>query len=104
MARENPTWGATRIHGELLMLGFEVGEATVSRTMPRRPKPPSQSWRSFLRNHTLDLVSIDFFVVPTATFRILYVFLVLEHEVRALRGAQADAVSGSRMLNRWQRR
>jgi transposase InsO family protein len=82
MARENPTWGATRIHGELLMLGFEVGEATVSRTMPRRPKPPSQSWRSFLRNHTLDLVSIDFFVVPTATFRILYVFLVLEHERR----------------------
>ena len=82
MARENPTWGAPRIHGELLMLGFEVAEATVSRYMPGRRKPPSQSWRAFLRNHTKDLVSIDFFVVPTATFRILYVFLVLEHERR----------------------
>jgi transposase InsO family protein len=84
MARENPTWGAPRIHGELLMLGFEVSEATVSRYMPRRAKPPSQTWRSFLRNHVHDLVSIDFFVVPTATFRILYVFLVLEHERRRI--------------------
>jgi len=82
MARENPTWGAPRIHGELLKLGFEVGEATVSRTMPRRRTPPSQSWRTFLRNHSQDLVSIDFCVVPTATFRILYVFLVLEHQRR----------------------
>jgi hypothetical protein len=54
------------------MLGFEVGEATVSRYMPRRRKPPSHSWRAFLKNHTQDLVSIDFFVVPTATFRVLY--------------------------------
>jgi hypothetical protein len=84
IATENPTWGAPRVHGELLMLGFEVGEATVSRYMPRRRKPPSQTWRSFLRNHTQDLVSIDFFVVPTATFRILYVFLVLEHERRRI--------------------
>jgi transposase InsO family protein len=82
MVRENPTWGAPRIHGELLKLGFEVGQTSVSRTMPRRRKPPSQSWRTFLRNHSQDLVSIDFFVVPTATFRILYVFLVLEHERR----------------------
>ena len=80
MARENRTWGAPRIHGELLKLGFEVGEATVSRYMPLRRKPPSQNWRTFLRNHTQDLVSIDFFVVPTATFRVLYVFLVLDHE------------------------
>ena len=84
MARENPTWGAPRIHGELLKLGFDVGEATVSRHMPRRRKPPSQSWRTFMRNHTEDLVSIDFFVVPTATFRVLYVFLVLEHERRRI--------------------
>ena len=84
MARENPTWGAPRIHGELLMLGFEVSEATVSRYMPRRRKPPSQSWRTFLRNHTKELVSIDFFVVPTATFRVLYVFLVLEHDRRRI--------------------
>jgi len=66
------------------MLGFEVAEATVSRYMPRRRKPPSQTWRAFLRNHTHHLVSIDFFVVPTATFRILYVFLVLEHERRRI--------------------
>lgn len=84
MARENPIWGAPRIHGELLMLGFEVSEATVSRYMPRGRKPPSQSWRTFLRNHTEDLVSIDFFVVPTATFRILYVFLVLENGRRRI--------------------
>ena len=84
MARKNPTWEAPRIHGELLKLGFEVAEATVSRTMPRRRKPPSQTWREFLRNHTEDLVSIDFFVVPTATFRVLYVFLVLEHERRRI--------------------
>ena len=84
MARENPTWGAPRIHGELLKLGFEVGEATVSRYMPRRRKPPSHSWRAFLQNHTKELVFVDFFVVPTATFRILYVFLVLEHERRRI--------------------
>jgi transposase InsO family protein len=84
MARENPTWGVPRIHGELRMLGFEVSEATVSRDMPRRTKPPSQSWRSFLRNHSQDLVSIGLFVVPTATFRVLYVFLVLEHERRRI--------------------
>ncbi|MBW1903767.1 MAG: transposase [Deltaproteobacteria bacterium] len=84
IARENPTWGAPRIHGELLMLGLQVAEATVSRYMPVRRKPPSQTWRSFLQNHTQDLVSIDFFVVPTATFRVLYVFLVLEHERRRI--------------------
>jgi hypothetical protein len=82
MAREDPTWGAPRIHGELLMLGLQVAQATVSRYMPRLRKPPSQRWRAFLQNHTRDLVSIDFFVVPTATFRVLYVFLVLEHERR----------------------
>jgi len=68
----------------LLKLGFDVGEATVSRYMRRRRKPPSQSWRTFLRNHTKDLISIDFFLVPTATFRVLYVFLVLEHERRRI--------------------
>jgi transposase InsO family protein len=84
MARENPTLGAPRIRGELLKLGFEVSEATVSRYMPRRRKPPSQTWRTFLRNHVHDLVSVDFFVVPTATFRVLYVFLILEHERRRI--------------------
>lgn len=84
MARENPTWGAPRIHGGLLKLGFEVSEATVSPCMPRRTTPPSQSWRTFPRNHSKGLVSIDFFVVPTATFRVLYVFLFLELERRRI--------------------
>ena len=66
------------------MLGFDVGQATGSRYMPLRRKPPSQTWRAFLQNHTKDLVSIDFFVVPTATFRVLYVFLVLEHQRRRI--------------------
>ncbi len=77
MALANPLWGAPRIHGELLKLGFDVSQRTVARLMPRRPKPPSQTWRTFLQNHVLDLVSVDFFVVPTATFRLLYVFVVL---------------------------
>jgi putative transposase len=82
MANDNATWGAPRIHGELLKFGFDVSDPTVSRYMPRRRKPPSQTWRTFLLNHSKDLVSIDFFVVPTVTFRLLYVFVVLEHERR----------------------
>jgi len=82
MALANPLWGAPRIHGELLKLGFDVSQRTVAGLMPRRPKPPSQTWRTFLQNHVADLVSVDFFVVPTATFRILYVFVVLLHHRR----------------------
>ena len=82
MALANPLWGAPRIHGELLKLGFDLSQRTVARLMPRRPKPPSQTWRTFLQNHVADLVSVDFFVVPTATFRILYVFVVLLHHRR----------------------
>ena len=82
MATTNPLWGAPRIHGELLKLGIEVSERTVSRWMPKRPKPPSQSWRAFLENHLKDLVSIDFFTVPSATFQILFVFVVLIHDRR----------------------
>jgi len=82
MALANPLWGAPRIHGELLKLGFDVSQRTMARLMPRRPKPPSQTWRTFLQNHVADLVSADFFVVPTATFRILYVFVVLLHHRR----------------------
>src|SRR5262249_7073659 len=73
MALANPPWGSPRIHGELLKLGFDVSQRTVARLMPRRPKPPSQTWRTFLQNHVTDDVSVDFFVVPTATFRVLYV-------------------------------
>src|SRR5258705_394384 len=82
MALADPLWGAPRIHGELLKLGFDVSQRTVARLMPRRRKPPSQTWRTFLQNHVADLVSVDFFVVPTATFRILYVFVVLLHHRR----------------------
>lgn len=84
MAIENVGWGAPRIHGELLKLGFRVGRSTVSRYMPRRRKPPSQSWRTFLANHMQCAAAVDFFVVPTVTFRLLYVFVVLEHARRRL--------------------
>jgi putative transposase len=83
MAEANVGWGAPRIHGELLKLGFVISERSVSRFMPKRPaKPPSQTWRTFLDNHLGALASIDFFTVPTATFRVLFVFLVLVHERR----------------------
>jgi hypothetical protein len=84
MCVANPTWGAPRIHGELLKLGIGVAETTVAKYMPRRGKPPSPSWRAFLDNHVKDLVSIDFFTVPTATFRVLFGFVVLAHERRRI--------------------
>ena len=84
MSQMNPLWGAPRIHGELLKLGIEISQATVSKYMMRHPKPPSQSWRTFLINYAKDIVSADFFTVPTATFRILYVFLVLSNERRQI--------------------
>ena len=65
MARDNPLWGAPRIHGELLKLGIEIGETSVSKYLVRRRKPPSQTWRTFLENHVETLVSVDFFIVPT---------------------------------------
>src|SRR5256712_13363346 len=82
MAAANPVWGAPRIHGELLKLGIEVSERTVSRLLPRNRKPPSQTWRAFLNNHVQDLVSVDFFTVPTVSFRVLFVFVVLAHHRR----------------------
>ena len=82
MSRENPSWGAPRIHGELLKLGIDTGETSVSKYLARRRKPPSQTWRTFLDSHVKDLVSIDFVTVPTIRFRTLYVFLVLAHERR----------------------
>jgi transposase InsO family protein len=82
MAAANPLWGAPRIHGELLELGIDVAERTVSRLLPKRRSPPSQTWRTFLTNHVRDLVSIDFFTVPTARLRVLFVFVVLAHDRR----------------------
>jgi transposase InsO family protein len=84
MNRENPRWGASRIHGELLMLGFEVAQSTVSKYMVRRPNPPSQSWKTFLQNHAEAIAAIDMCVVPTLTFELLFAFLVLGHGRRQL--------------------
>src|SRR6267143_2283956 len=80
MSIANPLWGAPRIHGELLKLGIGIGETSVSKYMVRCGKPPSQTWRTFLENHLQQLVSIDFFTVPTIRFQVLYVFLVLAHD------------------------
>src|SRR5437899_5684136 len=82
MAAANPLWGAPRIHGELLKLGIDMAERTVSRLIPKRCSPPSQTWRTFLTNHVRDLVSIDFFTVPTARLRVLFVLVVLAHHRR----------------------
>ena len=82
MCRENPMWGAPRIHSELQLLGYDVSETSVDRYMIRSRKPPSQTWRTFLDNHLCDTVGIDFFTMPTATFRILFTFVVLRHDCR----------------------
>jgi hypothetical protein len=82
MAEANPLWGAPRMHRELLKLGINVSERTVSRLMPKRLKPLSQTWKAFLNDHFQDRVSIDFFTVPTATFRVLLVLVVLAHHRR----------------------
>jgi putative transposase len=84
LSRDNVGWGAPRIHGELLKLGIRISESSISKYMVRRPKPPSQTWRAFLENHSKQLVSIDFFTVPTALFRVLYVFIVIQHDRRHL--------------------
>jgi len=84
MSRANPLWGAPRIHGELLKLGIQVGETSVGKYMVRHGKPPTQTWRTFLENHISQLVSVDFFTVPTIRFQVLYVFLVLAHERRRI--------------------
>ena len=84
LERAVPPAGAPRIHGELLKLGFSISQAAVSKYMVRYPSPPSQSWRTFLTNHADCLASIDFFVVPTATFHLLFGFIVLHHERRQI--------------------
>ena len=82
MSLENPTWGAPRILSELLLLGYDVAEGTVARYMALRRKPSSQTWRTFLDNHVPDIAACDFFTVPTVTFRVLYVCIVLRHDRR----------------------
>jgi transposase InsO family protein len=82
MSKANPLWGAPRIHGELLKLGLDVSQATVAKYMGRRHRPPSQTWRTFLTNHAQQIAAADFFVVPTATCRLLFVLVILAHERR----------------------
>jgi hypothetical protein len=84
MCRENSGWGAPRIHGELLKIGFDIGETGVSKYMVRSHKPPSQTWRTFLANHLTQMVSIDFFSGPTIRLQVLKVFLVLAHDRRRI--------------------
>lgn len=84
MWSSNPTWGAPRIQAELHKLGIDVSNATVRRYRPVGPRPPSQTWRSFLQNHRPDIAAMDFFIVPTATFRVLYVLLIMSHNRRRI--------------------
>jgi putative transposase len=86
MVAENPTWGAPRIHGELLMLGFDVSERTISRWMRRAPRDPepAKRWLAFLRNHREAIAAMDFFTVPTITFGVLYCFFVIGHDRRRI--------------------
>jgi transposase InsO family protein len=84
MSIANPLWGAPRIHGELLKLGIDIGQTSVAKYMARRRDPPSQGWRTFLRNHADGIAAMDLFVVPTISFRPLYGFLIVEHGRRQI--------------------
>jgi hypothetical protein len=84
MSVENPLWGAPRIHGELLKLGFEVAQSSVAKYMVKRRGPPSQGWKTFLRNHPPDIAAMDLFVVPTIGFKLLYGFVIVRLHRRDL--------------------
>jgi transposase InsO family protein len=84
MSLANPLWGAPRIHGELLKLGIDVGQTSVAKYIARHRRPPSQGWRTFLRNHADGIASMDLFVVPTFSFRLLYGVLILSHGRRQI--------------------
>jgi hypothetical protein len=84
MSSANATWGAPRIHSGLLKLGIKVSRATVAKYMLRHRKPPAQTWLTFLNNHLKEIVAVDFFLVSTVSFRVLFVFLVLVHDRRRI--------------------
>ena len=86
MVAENSTWGAPRIHGELLMLGFDISERTISRWMKRAPRDqePAKRWLAFLRNHREAIAAMDLFTVPTITFGVLYCFFIIGHDRRRI--------------------
>ena len=84
LSTANPLWGAPRIHGELQKLGIAVSQSTVAKYMRQHPRPPSQTWRTFLTNHASQIMAADLFVVPTVTFRLLFVLVILAHDRRRL--------------------
>jgi hypothetical protein len=98
MSIENPLWGAPRIHGELLKLGFEVAQSSVAKYMVKRREPPSQAWRIFLRNHAPYIAAMDLFVVPTIGFELLYAFVIFVWSAETWSGStlqQTQRLNGS---------
>jgi hypothetical protein len=103
MSVENPLWGAPRIHGELLKLGFEVAQSSVAKYMAKRRGPPSQGWRTFLRNHAPDIAAMDLFVVPTIGFDLLYGFVIVRLDRETSSGStsqQIPRLNGSHVRSR----
>jgi hypothetical protein len=94
---ENPLWGAPRIHGELLKLGFEVAQSSVAKYMVKRRAPSSQGWRTFLRNHVPDIAAMDLFVVPTIGFGLLYAFVIVRARPQRPRLDQRRSKSDGKM-------
>ena len=100
MSMENPLWGAPRIHGELLRLGFEVAQSSVAKYMVKRHGPPSQGWRTFLRNHAPDIAAMDLFIVPTIGFDLLYAFVIIRLDRRYLAWISVTASPTSEWIAR----
>ncbi len=84
LSQENPKWGVPHIKSELALLGYDVAESTVAKYIFKHPKPPSQTWRTFLKNHAADIVACDFFSIYTVTLRVYYVFIMLRHSDRKI--------------------
>ena len=97
MSLANPLWGAPRIHGELLKLGIDIGQTSVAKYMARRRRPPSQGWRTFLLNHTGGIASIDLFMVPTISFKLLYGLLILRHDRRRILSGRRHTIANRRL-------
>ena len=100
ISRANSLWGAPRIHGELLKLGIDVGQTTVAKYMASNRRPPSQGWKTFLRNHADGIASMDLFVVPTVTFKLLYGLLILRHGRREIMYLSATAHPSAEWISR----
>jgi transposase InsO family protein len=100
MSMENPLWGAPRIHGELLKLGFDVAQSSVAKYMVKRPGLPSQGWRTFLENHAPDIAAMDLFVVPTISFGLLYAFVIVRLGRRELVWISITANSTAEWIGR----